>query len=112
MEFRVDCACGGHVGVSEGGAGSSRGVSGGRTVAIPSLKELRLSAGLPAYNVSPELLVEHILSSGEMPFGPRCGQCARETDEIVHVITECERAGAREPGGLPWGALVLLWVFF
>ena len=111
MEFRVDCSCGGHVVVSEAAAGSSRQCACGRTVPIPSLKELRLSAGLPAYNISPEALVEHILSSGELPCGPRCGHCGEETTAVVHVVTECERSWTKGHGELSLGALILLWLF-
>jgi hypothetical protein len=72
MRFRVYCECGGHIVVSEAAAGAKLPCACGRTVSVPSLHELRVEAGLPPYNVSPELVIEAMLLSGEMPFDNRC----------------------------------------
>lgn len=108
MEFRVDCSCGNYVLVSEGAAGSTRDCSCGRIVPIPSLKELRLQAGLPPYELSPGMVIEYLLAQRTLPPNKECVQCRIETNEIVQVEIECEKTWVHGRGILFWIALVLL----
>jgi hypothetical protein len=105
MDFRVVCACGEYVTVTEGDAGAKVRCSCGQRVQIPSLKELRLSEGLPAHNLSPELVIEYQLAAGDLPGDRVCARCGSETDNVVHVLVECERAYCS--GGPSWFALLL-----
>jgi hypothetical protein len=110
MEFQVPCECGKDLTVSEAAADSRRQCPCGREVLIPSLKEMRLKAGLPAYNIPPEKLIEHMLGKGEVPGDGRCAGCGKPTEQVVHVETECEKSWTvyQRP---PW-ATVLLGCFF
>jgi hypothetical protein len=105
MEFQVPCECGKDLTVSEAAADSRRPCVCGREVLIPSLKEMRLRAGLPAYNISAEKLIEHMLASGEVPGNGRCANCGKPTTQVVHIETECERSWT-VPQGASWGSLV------
>jgi hypothetical protein len=107
MEFRVDCTCGAHFMVREGLAGTKRTCTCGRVVTVPPLHELRRQIGLRPYEVSPELVIEHMLASGELPADHACVRCGAETDAVVHVQAECERVQVRT-GGEPTWLLVLL----
>jgi Domain of unknown function (DUF1922) len=95
MEFRVDCTCGAHFMVREGLAGTRRTCTCGRVITVPSLHELRRQAGLAPYEVSPELVIEHMQASGELPTGRACVECGIETDEVLLVRAECERQQVR-----------------
>jgi hypothetical protein len=97
MEFFIPCGCGRRVPVSEGDAGAAVGCECGLDVKVPTLKELRLAAGLPPYEVSPELLVEDLLARGEVPTGRSCVGCGAETDDVVYAVVECERAWRKRP---------------
>jgi hypothetical protein len=111
LEFRVDCECGRFVMVKEGSAGAKLGCSCGRTILVPSLKELRLRAGLPAYSLSPELVIEHLLLAGELPSRRACAVCGADTDDRARVVTECERVWISRSGGFTWAHL-LVFLFF
>src|SRR5262245_19062087 len=107
MDFRINCPCGSHVMVTEGAADGTRQCSCGRTLAVPSLKELRLQAGLPAYNISPELMIEHLLAAGELPGSQACARCGAHTDDLILVLTRCEQSWTRRTGGFSWLTLIV-----
>jgi hypothetical protein len=65
MDFRINYDCGKSVTVTEGAAGARMLCPCGRTITVPSVKDLRLQAGLPPYNISPELMIEHLLAAGQ-----------------------------------------------
>jgi hypothetical protein len=98
MEFRIDCTCGIPLKVSEASAGGAVRCTCGRMVPVPPLTELRVRAGLPPYHISPELLIEHLLRSGELPPDDHCLECGRPTDGLAFVVAECERAWVKGPG--------------
>jgi hypothetical protein len=104
--------------VGEGAAGVKFPCDCGRTVKVPSLKDLRLAAGLTPYNLSPEVVIESLLLSGGLPLGNHCAGCGAKTDDVVHVVVECERAIVRRRGGPSWLLVLLsllvspwIWVF-
>ena len=105
MDFHVNCQCGNRITVSEGAAGATIACRCGRAVSIPSLKELRLRAGIAPHNPSPELVIEHQLAAGELPPDNNCIECGVTTAEVVQIVVECERAFRK--GGFSWGALLL-----
>ena len=91
MEYLVDCECGDYVSVEETAAGTTELCRCGRTVVIPSLRELRRSAG-QAEPISPELAVESLLLAGELPEERHCVLCGEATDSSVTCKIQCERA--------------------
>ena len=92
MEFRIDCPCGEHVVVTEAAAGATLTCACGRPISVPSLWELRVAAGLPAYDPGPELLIQHLLAAGKLPGTKLCLGCGFETEQVFEVRTECERS--------------------
>jgi hypothetical protein len=105
MDFRIQCTCGLTMTVSEAAAGGEALCACGQTVHIPEWTELRIRAGLPPYNISPELLIENMLVKGELPFDDRCIRCEEVTDHIVQVLTACERVWVKDTGGGTWASI-------
>jgi hypothetical protein len=71
------------------------------------MAELRVRAGLPPFQLPPEVVIEGFLHTGEFPIGKLCGRCGVSTDEVVVVVTECERASVHGSGGFTWGHLLV-----
>jgi len=101
MEYLVDCECGDYVSVEETAAGTTALCRCGRTVVIPSLRELRRSAG-QAEPVSPDLVVESLLLAGELPEEKHCVLCGEATDASVCCKIECERASVKSGRPSSW----------
>jgi hypothetical protein len=112
MDFRLTCLCGQGVTVTEAAAETDIGCSCGRAISVPSLKEMRLQAGLPAYDISPETIIEHLLPLGQLPGSKACVGCGAETDHSIQVLTECERSWSSHSGGFSWMTLLLSALFF
>lgn len=102
MKYLISCECGGNVEVAETDAGSKMTCFCGRTVVVPSLRELRRIAGGPEASPSPELEVETLLLSGSLPEEEHCVLCGVATDHLITSETECERAHVQD-GGPGWG---------
>jgi hypothetical protein len=102
VNFRVDCECGIPLKVSEASAGGSVRCVCGRSVPVPPLRDLRVRAGLPPHNIAPEVLIEHLLASGELPPNKSCIECGTATEKMVYVVVECERIFIRTRGGFSW----------
>src|SRR5438552_19001998 len=112
MKFRVNCPCGDYLEVGEGAAGASFACSCGKPLVVPSLAELRTRAGLPVNHISPEFVVEHLLLTPDALTGKSCVECGKETNAIVQVVTECERAVIVQSGGFSWPIfLIALFLF-
>ena len=92
MQYELDCECGDCVTVEETTAGTTALCRCGRTVEIPSLRELRRRAGLAEPAVSPELAIETLLLAGRLPEEDHCVLCGVATDTSIYCRTECERA--------------------
>jgi hypothetical protein len=84
MDFRMSCRCGRPFVVTEGAADAT--VECHDCGRVPSLKELRIEAGLPPCNASPELVIERLLESGITPGGDTCVHCGLPTDETVQIM--------------------------
>jgi hypothetical protein len=108
MEFRIDCPCGEHLMIGEGAAGATFTCACGKPIVVPSLTKLRVSAGLPANDVAPEQIVEHLLFTGEVPGPPTCIACDQPTDRVMHVVAECERVQKPAPPKLSWWVLLFV----
>jgi hypothetical protein len=93
--------------VREGLAGTRHTCACGRVITVPPLHELRRQAGLPPYELSPELVIEHLLASGELPPDQSCVLCGIDTDHELRVRTECERVQVRTEGGFSVALAVL-----
>jgi hypothetical protein len=72
---------------------------------------MRLQAGLPAYNISPEVVIEHLLPTGQLPGTKSCVVCGTETDHSIQVLTECERSWTKRSGGFSWATLIFTALF-
>src|SRR5262245_57451312 len=92
MEYRVACECGDSVSVTETAAGAKVPCRCGRTVVVPSLRELRRQAGEPEESLPPELVVETLLLAGKLPEEDHCVLCGSPTQGTAFCRTECERA--------------------
>jgi hypothetical protein len=111
MDFRIQCSCGLAITVSEAAAGGEVRCACGQTVRIPQWSELRVRAGLPPYNISPELLIENLLIKGELTFDNKCVKCEETTDHLVQVLTKCEKVWVKETGSGSWTSVLALIVF-
>ncbi len=74
----------------------------GRAIKVPSFGELRQRAGLPANNVSPALMISHLLERGELYPPADCVWCGAESDDVLHFRVECERQWVKREGGFSW----------
>jgi hypothetical protein len=101
MEYQVDCECGDYVTVEETDAGTTAQCRCGRAIQVPSLSELRRSAGVAESGISPELVVESLLLAGELPEEDYCVLCGVPTEHCIICSTECARAHV-ESGEHPW----------
>lgn len=111
MEYSAKCECGHSMTVTSGAAGSKLSCGCGRTVTVPSLSELRSQAGQSAYSVSPELVIEHAIRTGEYPIDNRCVECGQDTDQQIVIEVECERVIRKGGGTSFWAILgaVFIW---
>lgn len=89
MSYSVPCECGKRVPAGAGDAGATLRCTCGRAVEVPSLHQLRLSAGEEA--LTPVLRIRAMLAAGLLPGKTACVVCgaAQARSERVHV--ECER---------------------
>jgi hypothetical protein len=110
VDFKIDCQCGKQNIVSGGSAGATIVCACGRAISVPSLSTLRLQAGLPPFDPGPVMLIQHLLSTGQLPGIKSCVACGHETDHVVEVLTECETSYRTESDDRSWG-MTLFWLF-
>src|SRR5262245_3182191 len=110
MEYRLPCACGAHITVNESAAGTTVTCSCGRAIDVPSWRELSAQSGRRAPALSPELVIQTLLSAGKVPFEAICARCGAETQDQVQVVADCERPQTKG-GSLSLPALVLSALF-
>ncbi|HEY1859307.1 MAG TPA: hypothetical protein VGG61_03080 [Gemmataceae bacterium] len=103
MNLAVPCDCGGSVNVTEGDAGSWLTCPCGRTVVVPSFRELRRQAGAPVKELPPELVLESLLLAGKLPDEQECVLCSEVTSGCITYFVEFERARVVD-GNAPWWA--------
>jgi hypothetical protein len=108
MEFRIDCPCGEHVVVTEASAGATLRCDCGRPISVPSTPALRVAAGLPRYDYSPEQVIESLLAAGRLPGTNVCIHCGFETDRVLEVYTECETQYRTSTGTPIWFTVATL----
>src|SRR5437763_1512337 len=109
MEFRVTCECGKEHPVTAGGAGSKLACPCGRTVAVPSLGELR-RRGLAPDATHPVLAVGRMIEAGELPPSGGCVRCGAPADRVAHVTAECERKWVRRQDEFHWYYIFMPWI--
>jgi hypothetical protein len=63
----------------------------GGPIQVPSWQELRRRVGLPGHNISPEMMIEHLLAAGELPPDDFCAACRVRKGRPVNVWVRCER---------------------
>lgn len=91
MTYEVRCACGMSWLVSGADAGGRVACSCGQSVEVPPLHELRAAAGEGA-GLSPAVRVEALLLAGRLPGTRACAACFEDTDGVVKVRADLERA--------------------
>ncbi len=110
MDFRLDCPCGEFVTVTEGSAGATLKCACGRPISVPSLRTLRVAAGLSPEVLSPEQVIARLLAAGKLP-GEVCLGCGFETDQVLEVRTECETVYKTNTGTPLWFWVITSLVF-
>jgi hypothetical protein len=101
MKISIPCECGESVAVTEGDAGGRLTCRCGRTVAVPSLRELRRQSGMPQKEPEPDLVVEALLIAGKLPEEQECVLCSEVTSGCVTCFVEIEKAQVSD-GRRPW----------
>jgi hypothetical protein len=126
--FNVHCSCGEPIEVTAAHAGSEVACRCGRTVPVPSLSELRRSAGQSGYAAGIADRIRQKFADGRLPIETACVECGRETADTLVCFVECERSWASGPGcwkkfftllsaivvapcTMIWAVLALLWFF-
>lgn len=102
MQYELQCECGEKLTVRETAAGAKEQCRCGRTLVVPSLHELRRSAGLPEPRLPPEQVVEALLLAGKLPREVHCILCGTATFGLLCCQTECERAHIVSGGPPGW----------
>jgi len=92
MKFQIQCECGHKWAVTECDAGLRMNCACGRTTELPSLDELRREAGLSPMPLSVAGVIEQRVASGAALANMRCAKCATQTEQVVPLVAECERA--------------------
>jgi hypothetical protein len=106
MDHFIPCSCGDGVFVPETAAGSTAACPCGRSLTVPSFRELRRLAGQQTPEPSPELVIEALLLARQLPDHRDCVLCGKLTDHSVCYRTICERAEV-ETGGRPLWQILL-----
>jgi predicted nucleic acid-binding Zn ribbon protein len=102
MLYHLDCACGAKSAVRETAAGAKEVCHCGRTVVVPSLRDLRRLSGLPEPNLSPDMVAETLLLAGNLPQEDHCVLCGAATNDFICCTTECERAQVERSQPSAW----------
>src|SRR5262245_20065847 len=101
MSYEVQCECGKKLAVSSTDAGSTISCACGRSVDVPALHMLRVSAG--EHGVSPELLLRSLLLERKLPDTDKCQSFGEPTKATIDALVDCERSethvGGREATG-------------
>jgi hypothetical protein len=108
MGFSVACECGNRLPVAPAMCGSTATCACGRRLQLPSLSELRVAAGLSAFEVSIRDRVKALGLEGRLPTERGCVVCARQTRHSMECLVECERPWVKAPG---FGKAFLLFLF-
>jgi len=98
MEFTIDCSCGAQHRVTAVEAGRTRRCRCGNDISIPRLSELRRSVGEQPYLVGIADKLRRMSAEQELPLGPICMECGRQTSNALPCRVECERPYAKGPG--------------
>jgi hypothetical protein len=111
MQFQLDCECGKQITVNEGSAGTMASCTCGRSIAVPSLVQLKRKAGLTAEEINPELVIQSRLARGELPGDYRCAHCGIHTPEIVLIDVVCEKEWTQQKEGFRLGLFLVTLLF-
>jgi hypothetical protein len=109
MQVPIPCDCGESLLVSEGSAGQKVLCRCGRTVTIPSLRELRRLAGAAPPEYPADFVIEQLLLAGRLPEETACVSCEADTDGVLRITVECERARILYARTSPLYLVLALW---
>lgn len=102
MAFKLDCPCGREIAVAASDAGATVLCACGHSVRVPSLSELRISAGQEAIPLTIVERIRDALAAGDLPIGQNCAVSGRPTRDLMYFHVECERVSTREQGAVGW----------
>jgi hypothetical protein len=111
MQLHVPCECGEDVPVTEGEAGSRTTCRCGRTLVVPSLRELRRQAGVPGDGLAPDVVIETLLLAGKLPEEEECVLCSKRTAGCVFCYVEFERAVVVDGRPPLWAVIGMVFLF-
>jgi hypothetical protein len=111
MPYQLACNCGKQVEVEETSAGATTVCKCGRSVVVPSLRELRRLSGVAQPGLSPVLEIEAQLLAGNLPQEKQCVICGVDTEACIQCRTECEKAYVEAMRPSPWAYLVAFLTF-
>lgn len=94
--YHVDCECQQQIEVHGGQAGSNVTCPCGRELRVPSLSDLRASAGQGRFESGVTSKIERMVSTGELPHGSECVVSGVPTDDYVEIQVLCARFTAQE----------------
>ncbi len=95
MTYSTACECGAVHAVAATQAGTTLECKCGRSVAVPALSALRLSAGETPIPLNTVERIEAMIRDGELPSGGVCPLSGRPADRVVHFRVECEQSWVR-----------------
>ncbi len=98
MDFAIKCACGERIKVIASQAGSELKCICGKIQTVPSLSELRRSAGQTAFDVSVTEKLQQLYFDGKLPLELNCVRCGSATRETLNFKVECQRPMVRGNG--------------
>ncbi len=111
MTFSVSCDCGNRLEVSAAQAGTDVSCPCGGTVSVPSLSQLRESAGQGAYESGVIDTINRMIRDGELPHGDTCAVSGLPTSDTYRLYVQCESRWIRGPGKLRYLFTILAILF-
>lgn len=109
MRFSLTCRCGADIAVSAASCGADVACRCGNRIVVPSLSELRRSAGLSAFDLTIADRIRWLGLNNRLPQEPNCLLCGSPTPRIWNCFVECERPIVRkQTGWLSWLAAAVL----
>jgi hypothetical protein len=107
--YSLACNCGRTHQVSGTDAGCDIHCDCGQTISVPSLQQLRISAGESP--LSAEMTIEALLLKGQLPEETHCLGCGATTTETAYVTVSRERPEVQARGWtLNFFALLFGWI--
>ncbi|MCA9269712.1 MAG: hypothetical protein KDA41_14630 [Planctomycetales bacterium] len=106
MQYAVPCQCGHRVEVSATQAGATVKCTCGASLDVPTLSQLRRSAGQASYEAGVIDTIRRMIDEQSLPSMSACVLCGRPTSETLMVQVQCETKYIKGFSAGPWK-----WIF-